>query len=296
MIKLLKRIFSINTISRRMRVAFMCILLLLFFSGAMSLLELERVSHDTEEILLANKENTELAEKMRKALEEQNDIMITLVVSDVNPTDIQKYTDLCSTSIATLSGLVDTAEQKMQSADSPEDADNPLRTSIVRVNSISRAYIQENIVYILTNQKVEEEETSETDELAVTPEILPEMTTEPHEWYLEKYKPAYVEAQNQISAFATGAQDSLGPEVNNLSHTARRAVTPVFISLVVMVVIVIMFYFFMRHYFVRPILRINRSLGDFITYKKPFDGEIPCRDEIATLRDRIAQLATKLTK
>jgi hypothetical protein len=70
----------------------------------------------------------------------------------------------------------------------------------------------------------------------------------------------------------------------------------VFISLVVMVVIVIMFYFFMNHYFVKPILHINRSLGDYIMYKKPFDGEIECRDEMAMLRDRISQLVNKPNK
>ena len=117
-----------------------------------------------------------------------------------------------------------------------------------------------------------------------------------HEWYVEEYKPEYEMTAQQITKYMTGVHNSLGPEVNNLSHSARRAVTPVFISLVVMVVIVIMFYFFMNHYFVRPILRINRSLGDYLTYKKPFDNEIPCRDEIVTLRDRIAQLVSKLIK
>lgn len=99
-----------------------------------------------------------------------------------------------------------------------------------------------------------------------------------------------------ITEYMTGAHNTLGPEVNNLSHTARRAVTPVFISLMVMMVIVVMFHYFVNHYYVRPILRINRSLGDHLTYKKPFDGEIPCRDEMVALRDRIAQLVNKQSK
>ena len=79
--KELKNIFSISTVTRRIRVAFLCLLLLLFFSGAMSLFELGRVSHDTEEILLASKENVDLAGSMLTALNEQNDIMITLAVA-----------------------------------------------------------------------------------------------------------------------------------------------------------------------------------------------------------------------
>ena len=42
----------------------MSLLLLLFFSGAMSLFELERVSKDTEDILIASKENVDLAGDM----------------------------------------------------------------------------------------------------------------------------------------------------------------------------------------------------------------------------------------
>ena len=64
-----------------MRVAFMSLLLLLFFSGAMSLFELERVSKDTEDILRASQENVELAGSMLTALNEQNDAMIIFFCS-----------------------------------------------------------------------------------------------------------------------------------------------------------------------------------------------------------------------
>jgi hypothetical protein len=79
-----------------------------------------------------------------------------------------------------------------------------------------------------------------------------------------------------------------------LSHTARRAVTPVFLSLVVMLIVVFMLYFFMHHYLIKPIIRINDSLGDFLRYRVPFDSNISCRDEIASLRDRLIALIQKL--
>ena len=75
-----KNNLRINSLSRRLRVAFTSIILLLIFSGAMSLLELERVSHDTEEILMASKSNVDIAGEMIAALNEQNDAMIYMAV------------------------------------------------------------------------------------------------------------------------------------------------------------------------------------------------------------------------
>ena len=80
MFKWIRDVFTIKSIKRRIQLAFASIILLLFFSGATSLLELERVSHDTEEILLASKENVDLASEMISALNEQNDAMIQMAV------------------------------------------------------------------------------------------------------------------------------------------------------------------------------------------------------------------------
>ena len=277
--KELKNIFSISTVTRRIRVAFLCLLLLLFFSGAMSLFELGRVSHDTEEILLASKENVDLAGSMLTALNEQNDIMITLAVASGKFSDIQHYSAPCEESMRLLSRATTSAQYRMKGTETPLAADS-LVVCANRINELTTAYISGDVHRSIA--------------LALADSTITATTT--HEWYVDEYKPEYEAATHQITKYMTGAHNSLGPEVNNLSHTARRAVTPVFISLIVMVVIVIMFYFFMSHYLITPILRINRSLGDYLTYKKPFDGDIGCRDEIAMLRDRIAQLIIKFTK
>ena len=277
MIKRLKNILSIGSVSRRIRAAFISVLLLLFFSGIISLFELERVSHDTEEILMASKENVDLAGGMISALNEQNDMMITMAVSSGKFGDIQRYRVRCEEAMHKLARTTSIAQRQMQKTDTPEAADS-LVMYANRINELTRSYIDGDV--------------HRTIALALADSTKVAPTT--HEWYVDKFKPEYVHTSEQITKYMTGAQSSLGPDVNNLSHTARRAVTPVFISLVVMVVVVIMFYFLIMHYFVRPILRINRSLGDFITYKKPFDDSIKCRDEIATLRDRIDAIVTKI--
>jgi predicted PurR-regulated permease PerM len=113
-------------------------------------------------------------------------------------------------------------------------------------------------------------------------------------WYVDEYKTEHRNLSKQISKYMTGSQSTLGPEVSRLSHTARRAVTPVFISLLVMFIVVLMLYFFLKRLYIKPMTRINRSLGDYITYRVPFDDSIECRDEIKELRDRISTLTSKV--
>lgn len=272
MFERLKKILKIGSIKRRLRVAFMSLILLLCFSGAMSLFELERVSHDTEEILLASKGNVDLASEMISALNEQNDAMIHMAVIGGKINDIALHHRECEESISRLTNAVELARQRMSETETPAATDS-LVMFTERINTLAKSYI---------NGEVHRAIASDTLSLNTT-----------HKWYAESYKPEYVNVSNQITEYMTGSESTLGPDVNRLSHTARRAVTPVFISLVVMLVVVLMFYYFLSHYFIKPVLRINRELGEYLRYRTPFDGNIPCRDEIQALRDRIAGLISK---
>lgn len=54
-----------------------------------------------------------------------------------------------------------------------------------------------------------------------------------------------------------------------------------------MIAILLMFYYFIMIYTIKPIVEMNRSLGDWIRYKLPFSVKSECRDEVAELRDKI---------
>jgi hypothetical protein len=112
------------------------------------------------------------------------------------------------------------------------------------------------------------------------------------EWYNTEYLPAYNVASGQILQVLTYAQNSLSPRAERLSRNAYRAVTPVFISLVVMIVILLMFYYFIRIYALNPIVEMNKNLGDWMRYRLPFGIKAECRDELAELRDKIESVTT----
>ena len=75
-----------------------------------------------------------------------------------------------------------------------------------------------------------------------------------------------------------------------MKKNAYRAVTPVLISLLVMIAIVLMLYYFMTVYCINPILRINKGLGDFLTFRIPFAVKGELKDEVAELKEKIDTL------
>lgn len=271
----IKSIFSLNSIGRRVRIAFLSIVLLLVFAGGTSLLELERVSHDTQLILEASKQNVDIAREMASALSDQNDAIIYMaVVGDSS----QRFRTDSENSILRLKRASEEAFELLHNTEYHGLADS-LTMHTDNLNTIVRDYLDGNV-----------QRRIEADMLI---DSLPNKLTI-GSWYVDEYKTEHRNLSKQISKYMTGSQSTLGPEVSRLSHTARRAVTPVFISLLVMFIVVLMLYFFLKRLYIKPMTRINRSLGDYITYRVPFDDSIECRDEIKELRDRISTLTSKV--
>ena len=66
--------------------------------------------------------------------------------------------------------------------------------------------------------------------------------------------------------------------------------TPVVISVAVMTAIVLMLFYFMLLYCVTPIERMNRSLGDWLSFRIPFNVKGDLKDEVLALKERIEPL------
>ena len=261
----IKSIFSLDSIGRRVRIAFLSIVLLLVFAGGTSLLELERVSHDTQLILEASKQNVDIAREMASALSDQNDAIIYMaVVGDSS----QRFRTDSENSILRLKRASEEAFELLHNTEYHGLADS-LTMHTDNLNTIVRDYLDGNV-----QRRIEAD---------MFIDSLPNKLTI-GSWYVDEYKTEHRNLSKQISKYMTGSQSTLGPEVSRLSHTARRAVTPVFISLLVMFIVVLMLYFFLKRLYIKPMTRINRSLGDYITYRVPFDDSIECRYDIKELR------------
>ena len=49
-------------------------------------------------------------------------------------------------------------------------------------------------------------------------------------------------------------------------------------------------------YTVRPIIEMNKRLGDYIRYKLPFDVKAECQDEMRELKEKIASMVNNPSK
>ena len=92
---------------KRVTIAFSSIVCLLFISGMLSLVELNRVSHGAGDILTASRRNVELAKEMLDAAHEQNVALIHLTVLGE-----KAYADDCRRAMGRLEQVLKTARDE----------------------------------------------------------------------------------------------------------------------------------------------------------------------------------------
>ena len=92
---------------RRVPIGFLSIVCLLFFSGMVSLVELSRLSRDTDGILRTNQRNIELAKTMLDAAHGHNVALIRLAVFGE-----RQYDSLCMASLERLESSLQAAQHE----------------------------------------------------------------------------------------------------------------------------------------------------------------------------------------
>lgn len=251
---------------RRVTVGFLSIVCLLFFSGMVSFLELSHLSRDTGEILKANARNIELAKEMLDAVHEQNVALIHLSVFGD-----RSYDSLSRASM-----------ERLES------------TLLVAQNEALEKSFLDSLAFATTELRLLTDNflafgAARTDSLALgRPDSLG------GRWYNDEYEALYDRLTSAIKNYMTSTQSSLAPRAEQLKKNAYRAVTPVLISLAVMIAIVLMLFYFMSVYCVNPILRMNKGLGDWLSFRIPFAVKGDCKDEVLELKEKIEALINQL--
>ena len=238
---------------KRVTVGFLSIVCLLFFSGMVSFVELSHLSRDTGEILKANMRNIELAKEMLDAAHEQNVALIRLSVFGDRSCD-----SLCRRSLERLENTLLVAQ------------DEALEKSFL--DSLAFATTE---LRLLTDNYL----AFGTAAPEVPGPVLPDSVGV--KWYNDEYVALYGRLTSAIKNYMTSTQSSLAPRAGQMKKNAYRAVTPVLISLAVMSV-----------YCVNPILRMNKGLGDYLSFRVPFVVKADCKDEMLELKEKIETLIT----
>lgn len=278
---------------KRVTIAFSSIVCLLFISGMLSLVELNRVSHGAGDILTASRRNVELAKEMLDAAHEQNVALIHLTVLGE-----KAYADDCRRAMGRLEQVLKTARDEAHDKsflDSLSFATIEMKVMVDRyLNRLAEREAQPVMASDSAALAVE----VPVDSLGVD-SVLIQAAIEAAEqndeedsvrWYTEEYEAVYLRLTAAVKAYMTSTQSSLAPRTEQMKTSAYRAVTPVLISLLVMIAVTVMFYYFMMIYCVNPIINMNRSLGNYLTYKVPFTLKEACKDELMELKEKIDTL------
>lgn len=273
---------------KRVTVGFLSIVCLLFFSGMVSFVELSHLSRDTGEILKANKRNIELAKEMLDAAHEQNVALIRLSVFGDRSCD-----SLCRSSLERLENTLLVA----QSEALEKSFLDSLAFATTELRLLTDNYLAAGTSGLAGGAVIPDVSAIPGVPATVTAEhILPDSAGV--KWYNDEYVALYGRLTSAIKNYMTSTQSSLAPRAEQMKKNAYRAVTPVLISLVVMIAIVLMLYYFMSVYCVNPVIRMNKGLGDYLSFRMPFVVKSDLKDEMLELKEKIEALiaASKQTK
>ncbi|WP_300748321.1 hypothetical protein [uncultured Alistipes sp.] len=269
-------------IRKRVLVSFLSVVFLLFFAGLVSLFELRRVSSDTEEILRASERNLELAKEMLDAAALQNKAVVHNIVFEQ-----QGYDTVLRASI---NRMAQTMEIVREEALDQTYLDS-LSSAVTDVQRLTQKYIRIQ-ANRMSAKTIRLHLPADSDSVH---RVIP-MNFDGARWYAETYSKAYDKLTGSIKDYMISTQSSLAPQTEQLKRNAYRSVTPVLISLMVMIAIVVMLYYFISAYLTRPLLTMNKALGDYLRFGLPFKVKAECRDEAAELKERIGEVIQSAKK
>lgn len=242
--------------------------MLLFFSGMVSLYELNHMSDDIKSILAGSRQGIAISENILHSLREHDKAVVSYAIAK----DI--------TVVNTLSESIGEIRERVASA-----RERSNQAVYVSFDSLSMVIdrMAENVQKLVRSRVVNAEFLGDTLQLQV-------VSFDGAQWYRKNYSPLYDEAMIRVIDVMTNEHNALTPQAERLSNNAYRAVTPVFISLLIMIIILLVFYFFIMLYIGRPIIKINKALDDTIRYKIPFVVKGECRDEVLGIKEKLENL------
>ena len=238
-------------LKNKIRLGFLSLALLLFFSGIISYFELSRLSHSTHSMRGASFRNMELSKTMLDAVQDQNTALLQMIVSGSRNSD----------------SMLIVGRQKFDS--SMREA-NVLIRDLQGFDSIYAA----NVAY---NRIVDAYLSDSLHKNSVG-------------WYVNIYETSYADLTTSIKNFMVSSQRIMDVKAQRLEDNAYRATMPGFIALLIGILIVVVFFYFINLYYISPVLKITDALKNYLNSKIPFKVNVEGRDEMFRLKESIEKL------
>ncbi|MCB8963897.1 MAG: hypothetical protein H6536_02505 [Bacteroidales bacterium] len=110
--------------------------------------------------------------------------------------------------------------------------------------------------------------------------------------YLNDIQPKIWAIQDKVTDLLTINQQSLLQTATVLEKSPYRTILPGLIVVITSIVFSIIFNYMISYYMVNPVIKITKSINDFVKYKKPFEVSIETKDEMHDLKESVKNLIT----
>ncbi len=110
--------------------------------------------------------------------------------------------------------------------------------------------------------------------------------------YINDIQPKIWVIQNKIDDLLTINQQNLNQTATLLQKSPYRTILPGLLVVITSIIFSIIFNYMISYYMLKPIIRITKSINDFVKFKKPFDVNIETKDEMNELKEAVKNLTT----
>ena len=277
---------------KRVTIGFLSIVALLFVAGMISMFELGHLSNDAEKLMIESRSSMESAKEMLDAVHGHSTAVAHIVMlgHDVH------YDTLCRNSLLSLENtFMDVAAH---SKNNPTV--DSLAVTVAEFHSMTERLLESEIDATALEELIVDDfdadfATQFEEQLGGAGNDLNPQFYNIY-WYDIEYDALRNKLTARIDDYMTFAFTGLTPQTEQLSRNAYRAVTPVLISLLVMIAIVLMLFYFIMIYCVLPIKNIDKSLTEWLSFRKSFNVKAECRDELFSLKEHIEGLIDRVEK
>ncbi|MBQ1964085.1 MAG: hypothetical protein II358_01535 [Tidjanibacter sp.] len=246
-----------RTIRKRISWGFIALSCVLVGSGIINIAEMGRLRKATENIIDAGMQSTEYATDMLNALQKQNSAVLGMVILN-NATPSENYHNGVYEFNAALIKATDAA---------------------INTKSVNRIY-EANENY----HKIVELHSQDNSEAA------------DRHWFMTSYLEAYYALDSAIKYYMTSPNTSISARTASLEESIYKTITPSIITLMVALVVTLMLFFFIDTYYIRPVKRIGKTLGNHIASNAPYQVKIEDKSELTKLNDDITELVGRIKK
>ncbi|KAB2871556.1 MAG: hypothetical protein F9K37_02940 [Bacteroidales bacterium] len=110
--------------------------------------------------------------------------------------------------------------------------------------------------------------------------------------YLNDIQPQVWAIQNKVNELLTVNQQSLLQTATLLEKSPYRTILPGLIVVITSIIFSVIFNYMISYYMIKPVIRITKSINDFVKYKKPFEVTVETKDELNDLKESVKNLIT----